>query len=132
MAPNKRWPEFYGFGIAGDGPAYVISVDRGSIAHNAGIMPGDQLLELDGHNVTDMSAEAIRTLAKHSHSVPPTIGVVSRIQYVELLANRRYGYGLSLVGTRPVVVESIQQSGPAFQAGMRKGTQRTLNLYVYI
>ena len=121
MPSNTRWPESYGFSIYGDGPCYVVTVDKGSVAQNAGISPGDQLLELDGHNVTDMSSDAVKTLAKHSRTIPPTLGVVARIQYVELIANRRWGYGLSLRGVKPTVVDSVDPPGPAYQAGLRSG-----------
>jgi len=61
---SRDWPEAYGFTTtSGKGPCYVISVERGSSAHRAGICPGDQIVELDGRNVTEMSADAIRTLA---------------------------------------------------------------------
>ena len=121
MPTNTRWPESYGFSIYGDGPCYVITVERGSIAQNAGISAGDQLLEVDGHNVTDMSSDAVKTLAQHSRTVPPTLGVVSRMQYVELIANRRWGYGLSLRGAKPTFVDSVDPPGPAYQAGLRSG-----------
>ncbi len=125
MPGYGQWPESYGFTIAGNGPCYVISVQRDSVAHNANIVPGDQLLEVDGHNVTDMSAYAICTLAKHSRTTPPTVGVVSRLQYVELIANRRWGYGLTLQGIRPTYIDSVDPPGPAYQAGIRPG-QKTL------
>lgn len=33
---NAQWPESYGFSLAGDGPVYVIAVQRDSVAHKAG------------------------------------------------------------------------------------------------
>ena len=122
MTTNDLWPESFGFSLVGEGPCYVISVQRGGVAHSAGIVPGDQVIELDGHNVSDMSAEAIRTLARHSRTVPPTVGVVSRLQYVELIGHRRWGYGLTLQGTKPTRVESVDPPGPAYLAGIREGT----------
>ena len=71
---NGSWPESFGFTIHGDGPTYVIGVKRSGLAHPAGVSPGDQVLELDGHDVSDMSAEAIKKLAYHSRNIPPTIG----------------------------------------------------------
>ena len=74
---NGSWPESFGFTIHGDGPTYVIGVKRSGLAHSAGVSPGDQVLELDGHDVSDMSAEAIKKLAYHSRNIPPTIGKVT-------------------------------------------------------
>ncbi|CAH1794248.1 unnamed protein product [Owenia fusiformis] len=120
-SPNKHWPTNYGFEIVGDGPSYVISVDHLSMAQQAGILPGDQLLEIDKHDVTNMSANAIKTLAKHSRTIPPALGVVSRMQYIELLPSRKYGYGINVYGDKPVYVEILTTSGPAYRGGLRTG-----------
>ena len=37
------WPEYYGFSIAGEGPAYVVSASQNGVAHHAGIRAGDQV-----------------------------------------------------------------------------------------
>ncbi len=68
------WPDSCGFRLHGAGPCYVTAVTRGAAADAAGLAPGDQLLELDGHDVADMSAEAVRRLALHSTNSPPTVG----------------------------------------------------------
>lgn len=118
---NSQWPESYGFTLTGEGPVYVIAVQRDSVAHSAGLMAGDELLEVDGHNVTSMSLEAVCTLARHSRQSPPTVGVVSRIQYAELIASRRHGYGMTLRGAQPTYVDAVDPHGPAYHAGMRPG-----------
>jgi len=115
------WPESYGFRIVGNGPCYVISVERGGVAHRAGVCLGDQIVELDGHNVVDMSSDAIRTLAKNSGSEPPALGVVSRVRFPKLLADRQRGYGMTLKGVRPTVVTSVDPVGPAYLVGIRIG-----------
>ena len=115
------WPESYGFSIYGQGPSYVISVERNSIAHLAGICPGDQLIELDGFNVSVMSTEAIKTLARHSRSEPPGLGVASRVQFLELSADRRWGYGMTIKGIKPTLVATVDPPGPAYRAGIRPG-----------
>ena len=101
--------------------SHVRSVDNRSSAHSAGITPGDQLLELDGRNVTDMSANAVRILASNGQTSPSTIGVVSRIQSIELIASRKWGCGLSLTDGNPTRVQSVDPPGPAYQAGIRPG-----------
>ena len=121
MPSTSTWPETCGFNIVGDGPCYVYSVAARSGAESAGLSPGDQLLELDGHNITNMSASAVRTLARHSHVAQPTVEVVSRVRSVELVASRRWGYGLSIAGVSPTFVESVDPPGPAYEAGIRRG-----------
>jgi len=139
-----RWPEVYGFTVtSGDGPCYVTSVERGSVAHKSGICPGDQIVEVDGRNVADMSADRVTTLATFSasgqssgvkvtgvHRVtrpttpsPPTLGVVSRVQYLELYADLTLGYGMKMTGVRPTVVTQVDPEGPAQRAGIKPGNQ---------
>ena len=85
------------------------------------ICTGDQLVEVDGLNVCEMSAEAIKSLTRRTHSDPPTLGLVSRVQYKEVTASRRWGYGFTPVGVRPTVVAAVDPPGPAYQAGIREG-----------
>ena len=143
-----RWPEAYGFtATSGDGACYVTSVERGSVAHKSGICPGDQIVEVDGRNVADMSADRVRTLATlsasgHSPGVKvtgvhrvarpmtpslPTLGVVSRVQYLELSADLNLGYGMKTTGVRPTVVSQVDPEGPAERAGIKPGNNNNNN-----
>lgn len=81
-ATNQGWPEDFGFILGGDGPSYILSVVEGSSAYMAGLQPGDQVLELDGQNVSSLSTKALIALAQTLKTVPPSIGVVSRIEQV--------------------------------------------------
>uniref|UniRef100_A0A8B9GTL7 PDZ domain-containing protein n=1 Tax=Astyanax mexicanus TaxID=7994 RepID=A0A8B9GTL7_ASTMX len=55
IVPNKLgWPEEFGFKLGGDGPSYILSVVEGSSAYMAGLQPGDQVLEIDGQNVSSL------------------------------------------------------------------------------
>ncbi len=77
---NQGWPEDFGFKLGGDGPSYILSVVEGSSAYIAGLQPGDQVLEIDGQNVSSLSTKALVALAQTLKTVPPSIGVVSRIE----------------------------------------------------
>lgn len=81
-ATNQGWPEDFGFKLGGDGPSYILSVVEGSSAYMAGLQPGDQVLEIDGQNVSTLSTKALVALAQTLKTVPPSIGVVSRIEQV--------------------------------------------------
>lgn len=81
-ANNQGWPEDFGFNLGGDGPSYILSVVEGSSAYMAGLQPGDQVLEIDGQNVASLSTKALIALAQTLKTVPPSIGVVSRIEQV--------------------------------------------------
>jgi len=96
---------------------------------------------VDGRNVADMSADRVRMLATLSasgqslgvkvsgvHRVaqpvtpsPPTLGVVSRVQYIELCADLVLGYGLMMSGVGPTVVSHVDPEGPAQRAGIKPG-----------
>lgn len=116
-----KWPKSYGFEIIGKGPCFVLSVEKGSIAFNSGLQPGDQLLELDNQDVTSMSVEAIKTLAKHSRTQPPTLGVVSRLLHVDVIGSKAMGLGFTVRDQYPVVVSAVEEGGPAQAAGIRTG-----------
>ena len=118
---SVRWPKQFGFEIAGLGPSFVTAVEKDSVAFNSGLQPGDQILELDNQDVTNMSAKAIRTLAKHSRTQPPTLGVVSRRVQTNLTGSKTMGLGLMVSDTKPVIVESVEKGGPADTAGIQKG-----------
>lgn len=57
---------------------------EGSSAYMAGLQPGDQVLEIDGQNVSSLSTKALIALAQTLKTVPPSIGVVSRIEQASL------------------------------------------------
>lgn len=118
---SHKWPKSCGFDIFGEGPAYVLSVAKGSIAFNAGLSPGDEIIELDGEDVTNASATTLKSLAKHSHSQPPTLGVITRVQQIEVVCSRVSGCGFDIQGNKPVRVKNVELSGPAHQAGIKPG-----------
>ncbi|KAL8610285.1 hypothetical protein ACOMHN_062017 [Nucella lapillus] len=118
---GPKWPKGYGFEIYGNGPTYVVSVQAVSSASQAGLSPGDQLLEVDGQDVTNMAASAIKVLAKHSRMQPPALEVVACVTRLVLEPQGFSGYGFAVLNNRPVVVGSVEFGGPAFEAGLRVG-----------
>lgn len=84
---NQGWPEDFGFHLGGTGPSYILSVEEGSSAHLAGLQAGDQVLEIEGHNVSTLGPQAVIAIAQTQKNIPPSIGVVSRIQQVLQLSN---------------------------------------------
>lgn len=79
---NQGWPEEFGFQLGGQGPSYILSVEEGSSAHLAGLQAGDQVLEIEGHNVSSLGPQAVIAIAQTQKNIPPSIGVVSRVQQV--------------------------------------------------
>ncbi|XP_042293609.1 delphilin isoform X3 [Sceloporus undulatus] len=120
---NERWPEEFGFRISGSGPCYIMAVDDGSSAQVAGLQPGDQILEIEGQPVSAMNCEALVALARQCENVPPSIGVVSRIQQVDLRPGQegRFGFTLACDGGPPLQVDTVAPASPASQSGLKAG-----------
>ncbi|NP_001361393.1 delphilin-like isoform X1 [Xenopus laevis] len=118
---NEGWPETFGFGMGGTGPCYILWVEAGSSAHTAGLQPGDQILEVEGMPVSSLSCDSLTRLGQECHNVPPSIGVISRVQQVELTRGNQEELGLTITNGRPLQVNSVNSGSLAFNAGVRTG-----------
>ncbi|ETE56240.1 hypothetical protein L345_18049, partial [Ophiophagus hannah] len=71
-----------------------------------------------------MSAEALAILARQCENVPPSIGVVSRLQQVDLPpgpAQGHLGFTLTCHEGDPVQVQSVAQDSLYAKAGIKAG-----------
>ncbi len=55
MGTNEDWPEAFGFSLSGGSPVVISEVEEGGSAQQAGLQPGDALIELDGVCVEEWS-----------------------------------------------------------------------------
>lgn len=119
---------------------------EGSSAYLAGLQPGDQVVDIEGQDVTNLSTPALIALAQTLKTVPPSIGVVSRIEQVSLTTftintyniqpcNSNHAFipqiditpgpdgrfGFTIVGDSPLMVEDCMPNGPAGRSGLKAG-----------
>ncbi|XP_031417176.1 delphilin isoform X2 [Clupea harengus] len=120
-ASNQNWPEEFGFQLGGNGPSYIVSVDEGSSAQLSGLQPGDQVLEIEGQDVSTLSAQELTALAQSQKNIPPSIGVVSRIHQMDITPGPDGRFGFTIVGDCPLLVEDCSPFSPAGRGGLRAG-----------
>ncbi|XP_071060148.1 delphilin isoform X3 [Pseudochaenichthys georgianus] len=120
-ATNQNWPEAFGFRLGGTGPSYILSVVEGSSAYLAGLQPGDQVVDIEGQDVTNLSTPALVALAQTLKTVPPSIGVVSRIEQIDVTPGPDGRFGFTIIGDCPLMVEDCMPNGPAGRNGLKAG-----------
>ncbi|KAM4531125.1 delphilin [Odontesthes bonariensis] len=120
-ATNQNWPEAFGFRLGGTGPSYILSVVEGSSAYLAGLQPGDQVVDIEGQDVTNLSTPALIALAQTLKTVPPSIGVVSRIEQIDITPGPDGRFGFTIIGDSPLMVEECMPGGPAGRSGLKVG-----------
>lgn len=120
-ATNEGWPEAFGFKISGTGPCYILWVQEGSSAAAAGLRPGDEVLEIEGQPVSSLGCEALLGLARRCSNVPPSIGVVSRLQHTNIPPGPWGCFGFELASGSPPQVASVSPDSPAAACGIKPG-----------
>lgn len=118
---EKVWPQKYGFKIVGNGPTFISSVEPNSEAAECGLVPGDRLMELDGHDISKLSADVLTILMKETNSHPPAVGIVPSVCHIYLTCDSPQRCGFSVTTKKPITVSHVEPTGIAFAAGLRKG-----------
>ena len=125
LGQSASWPEIFGFKIYGNGPSYVTSIfqEGDSLAVSSNLSLGDHLVELNGIDVSNASADVIRSIARQSKAFPPSLVVQPGAVYTELLPQPPTGFGFV---TRQddeagMVIDDVLHNGAAHKAGLLPG-----------
>ncbi|XP_052821822.1 uncharacterized protein LOC106883994 [Octopus bimaculoides] len=118
---KKTWLQKYGLKLVGNGPAFIASIEKDSIAEEFGLQIGDRIIEFDGYDVDGLSADVIMVLMKSKKSFPTSLGIVSELCEFVLHCGRLKDCGFSISSDKFVTVIEVTQNGMAFLAGLRKG-----------
>jgi carboxyl-terminal processing protease len=62
----------------------VIEVNRGGSAHEAGILPGDMIVSVDGHSAVEMGVDAMSDMIRGKEGTPLTIGILREGKLMEI------------------------------------------------
>ena len=128
LKSQPQWPEKYGFYIHGDGPTFVYRVDPHSVSEKAGVKVGDCIIELEHRDVSLLSANDIKQIAKHSKRSPPPLSVQSCLKTIvltkkstDLVKKKSTLFDLKFQGKHPVEIGKIAETSEAYLVGIRPG-----------
>ena len=111
-------------GIAGYDPCIIHSVDEGSAAYEAGLMPGDKITEVNGTNVTFYGDYSMYVLLNDGAELKLTVerdgeeyDITVTPEYVD---KDVYQMGVLLNSDSPSIA-GVNEGSPAEEAGMKTG-----------
>lgn len=111
-----------GFAIHGHHPAYVSSVQIGGAGEAGGIKVGDQLLRVNGHDVSGLSHEEVEQALAKGDGVELVVRTAMRTLVVP--GSGELGFTLvQPVPGQPSVVSAVSRDSAAWTAGLRPGDQ---------
>jgi regulator of sigma E protease len=98
----------------------VGKVEKGSIAESAGILPGDEILYVDGRRVKKWD-DIGRELARPGSGPVRWLTVRRDGRTFKLRIEWRRGLGMGIQPLISPIIGGVMKEGPAWKAGLRKG-----------
>lgn len=109
-----------------DEPPVVGAVAAGSPAAGAGIVPGDRITVVDGHDVSTWDDFFTYVGTHAGHAIPITYARGGRSTTVQVTPQGKTEFQVGDIGVLPDVhpsIQSVQAGSPAQQAGIQPGDQ---------
>ena len=108
-------------GIAGYDPAIVHSVEKDSAAYEAGLLPGDKIVDVNGTNITFYGDYSIYLLFNEGKDMEMTVlrdGKKELITFTpDYIEDDVYQIGISMDPEIPLIM-SVVDGYPAYEAGL--------------
>lgn len=108
-------------GIAGYDPAIVHSVDENSAAYEAGLMPGDKIVDVNGTNITFYGDYGIYLLFNEGKDMEMTVLRDGKEQLITFTPDyiEEDVYQIGIYMDQKALITSTVEGYPAYEAGLK-------------
>ncbi len=109
-----------------DQPVVIGAVDPGSAAAEAGLQPGDRVVQFDGIKDPRWQNIKFKVLTGAAHPIPLIVDRAGEVLHLSLTPHAEGQDGAGVAGWYPYVpfvVDEVEPGQPASQAGLKPGDQ---------
>ena len=109
-----------------DQPVVIGAVDPGSAAAEAGLQPGDRVVQFDGIKDPRWQNIKFKVLTGAAHPIPLIVDRAGQVLHLSLTPHAEGQEGAGVAGWYPYVpfvVDEVEPGQPASQAGLKPGDQ---------
>ena len=109
-----------------DQPVVIGAVDPGSAAAEAGLQPGDRVVQFDGIKDPRWQNIKFKVLTGAAHPIPLIVDRAGQVLHLSLTPHAEGQDGAGVAGWYPYVpfvVDEVEPNQPASQAGLKPGDQ---------
>jgi regulator of sigma E protease len=107
-----------------DQPVLIGAVDSDSAAAEAGLQPGDRVIQFDGISNPEWQDIRFKVLTAGDHPIPITVDRGNKVLHMSLTPHTEGPDGAGVAGWYPyvpLVVDKVEPGQPASKAGLKPG-----------